>query len=208
MRLNSVKVLIQLFTVVILLSGCGATHYLYVSYAADPSRQSPLRTIPSLAMTIEVEEARPEGESDVVGVIHPLGFESGRYQTTTPPQAILLEGLRNEFANNGHKVVPVSGREADVRIVVRIRKFWIDEQIHLFSSAERSGTILAECAIINPIDGSIYGQRTVIGTFRSANLMPQAVVLNSALAEFIRSFSRDPEILEYLRLAQEEKKGK
>lgn len=212
MRFSLIKVLILLLPTVLVVFGCAHTRQLDVSYSSDPSRQSPLRTFSPLVMTVEVEDVRPKDELDVVGVIHPLGFEGGRYQTKNTARTILLESLKNELENNGHTVIPRAGREANVKIVVRIRKFWFDERNQLYSR-KRIGTIRADCAILNPIDESIYGQRPVIGTFRAGTgflkrFMTEEEVMNSALAEFIRSFSRDPEILEYLRLAQEEKKGK
>ena len=120
MRFVPVKIAIQILPVIVLLvSGC--THQLDVSYSADSSRQSPLRTISSMTVALEVEDVRPKDESDVVGVQTPLGFESVRYQTKNEVQPILINALRDELENNGHKVT-VAGREADVRIVAHLKK--------------------------------------------------------------------------------------
>ena len=74
-----------------------------------------------------------------------------------------------------------------------------------FVDIEMTGMIIAEVTVRSPQSDSTLAQKMVSGTFTESRqiVLDGAFeqVLNGALVEFVRTFSRDPTLLEGIRNA-------
>ncbi|MFP6870677.1 MAG: YajG family lipoprotein, partial [Nitrospinota bacterium] len=118
---------------------------------------------------------------------------------------IFRDALKNEFNNNGVKVGDSKGSSSDAINRVGLKEFWSDVRIK-FWEIVMIGTVDADIIIRDPKKNSEKISRSINGTFRESRQIAvdeaYESVLNGALAEFVRNFSRNPDILKALRLAK------
>jgi hypothetical protein len=152
--------------------------------------------IKPMRVALQIEDHRG---ADPIGRAKLFGFVTDEFKATQEVKVLVYDAVRSELENNGHRVLTVGESNADVIIEARVKKFWFRQKI---------ATIVADVSLIDPRDKSLWGGKLIIGTFYggtlSFGLAPP--LLNGALAELIRNFSRDPDLLDAFDLAQQEMK--
>ena len=200
----------------VILSGCAyTTAHVSLAYVPEAAKKSPLRTIKPMVFALQVEDQRDVRGGGWVGHKRSgFGAVTAEVKSNKEVTTILHDALRNELSSNGHRVVHTEEAEqapSDVLIHVGLNKYWSDVRIR-FWDIEMIGTINADITIRSPRSNSILFSRPINSTFRESRQIATdkayESVLNGALAEFIRSFSRDPSILKALRQAEREKESK
>lgn len=200
---------IALFSVVIL-SGCAlTTGHVDLAYLSDTAKKSPLVTLNAMEVALQIEDQREASDREWVGnKRNGFGMVTAKVRSNKEVTIIVRDALKNELENNGHRVADTQQAPSDVIIRVHLKKYWSDVRIH-FWSVEVIGTINANVTIRNLRDDSALSSKPINSSFRKGFQIvtnnSYESVLNGALAEFIRSFSRDPDILKALQLVQREK---
>ncbi len=173
------------------------------SYSSDPARKSPLQSVPSTQVALDVEDHRTESERDRVGNRrNGYGGVSASVQAGKPVTDIFRDALRSELQNNGHRVSNETADGGDRRIKVAIKRFWSENRMNFFDITV-SGTAHADITVTDSKTGKPLTTRPVSSTIEESRQIASESsyqdLLNRALSEFIRAFSRDPEILNALR---------
>lgn len=197
---------ILFFLSIFILSGCSSI--LDLSYVAKS--KSPLMMTKPMTIALQIEDNRNIEERDRVGNWENAFGKVSPCESTKKATLVLHDGLMNELENNGHKIVDAKKDNYDAFIKVFLNKYWADHRMH-FWDFEVLGTINADISIQNGRNDSILFSRVINVTFRESGQMNMKAayesVLNGALEEFIRRFSREPGILKALKKAHEESKG-
>ncbi|MFQ5542038.1 MAG: YajG family lipoprotein [Candidatus Binatia bacterium] len=197
---------------IVILSGCAyTTAHVDLSYLPEADKKSPLGMIKPMTFALQVEDQRPVGERDRVGDRRGgFGQVAASVKSDKEVTMVLHDALKNELENNGHRVVDTKEAPSDVIIHLGLKRYWSDARMH-FWDIEMIGRINADITIRNPRNDSVLFSKPINSTFRESRQLGTGKayesVLNGALAEFIRSFSRDPSILKALQLAQREEDG-
>lgn len=193
-----------------ILAGCAfATAHLDLAYLPESAKKSPLSTIKPTTVGLRVEDQRELDKRDRVGDKKDnLGLVTAKVKSNKEVTMIVHDALKNELENNGHKVVNIKELPLDLIISVRLRRYWSDARIRI-SDVEMIATIDTDITIHNPRNDSIVVSKPMSSTFRESWQIALdgafESVLNGALAEFIRNFSRDPDVLKAFELAIQEK---
>jgi uncharacterized lipoprotein YehR (DUF1307 family) len=131
-----------------------------------------------------------------------FGSVTAKVLSDKVPTTILYDALKAEFENNAHKIVQTEDRKADALITIGLKRYWSDFAVHFFD-IEMKGTLDADITILNGINQNRLVSKPLNGTFRESRQIALEgafeSALNGALFEFIRTFSRDPNILDALR---------
>lgn len=197
---------ILILSIVIVSGGCAfTTANVDISYM--PETKSPLMTIKPITIALQVEDQRNPEEQDRVGDRkNNLGMVTASVKSKKEVTVVLYDALKNELENNGHKIVNTKEDKYDAFIKVLLKKYWSDFKTHFFD-IEMIGTINADVSIQKPQNGSVIFSKVITSTFRESKQMATEgafkSVLNGVLVEFVRSFSRDPGILEALKNVHE-----
>lgn len=207
------KLVILALLLSIAVSGCALTDaHVKPGFTPEPGKRSPLSTIRSLAISIQVEDQRNPGEQDRVGdKKNNFGSVTAKVLSDKVPTTILYDALKAEFENNAHKIVQTEDRNVDALIKIELKRYWSDFAVHFFD-IEMKGTLETDIAILNGIDQNQLASKPLNSTFRESRQIALEgafeSALNGALSEYIRSFSRDPNVLDALRslALQKEKK--
>lgn len=157
-----------------------------------------------MKVALQIEDLRGADKGDTIGSAKQLfGLVGYEFKTGKEVKVLVYEAMKSELENNGHRVISAVESNPDVIIEARVKKLWIDAN-------QKIGVIIANVSIMHPRDKSIFGQRLIIGTFRGEQTMLHVPslqsTLNGALVEFVRNFSRDPDLLDAFGLAQQEAK--
>lgn len=204
MNTHGHKLVILALLLSIAVSGCALTDaHVKPGFTPEPGKRSPLSTISSLAISIQVEDQRNPGEQDRVGdKKNNFGSVTAKVLSDKVPTSILYDALKAEFENNAHQIVQTEDRKADALIKIGLKRYWSDFAVHFFD-IEMKGTLDADIAILNRIDQNQLVSKPLNGTFRESRQIALEgafeSALNGALFEFIRTFSRDPNVLDALR---------
>lgn len=188
----------------IAVSGCALTDaHVNPGFTPESGKRSPLSTISSLAISIQVEDQRNPGERDRVGdKKNNFGSVTAKVLSDKVPTTILYDALKAEFENNAHRIVQTEDRKADALIKIGLKRYWSDFAVHFFD-IEMKGTLDADIAILSGIDQNQLASKPLNGTFRESRQIALEGAfegaLNGALFEFIRTFSRDPNVLDALK---------
>ncbi|HSQ52412.1 MAG TPA: hypothetical protein VLL94_14250 [Nitrospiraceae bacterium] len=199
---HKLAVLALLFSIA--LAGCALTDaHVNPGFTPESGKRSPLSTITPLAISIQVEDQRSPSEQDRVGdKKNNFGSVTAKVLSDKVPTTILYDALKAEFENNSHKIVQTEDRKADALIKVGLKRYWSDFAVHFFD-IEMKGTLDADIAILNGIDQNQLASKPLNGTFRESRQIALEGAfegaLNGALFEFMRTFSRDPNVLDALR---------
>ena len=187
-----------------LLSGCVLmTADVTPQYQVDPTRKRPLGSVTPLNLAVTVEDQRPDGEQDRVGNRrNGYGGVSAPVKSTKDVRTVVQEALLAELAHNGHRMTSSTENQPQRIIEVGLKKYWTENQMNFFSITLR-GTIVTEIIIRDPQSKQELTRRAITGDAEeSRQLATEGAyqdVLNQALAEFIRNFSRDRTILSVLK---------
>lgn len=195
---------ILLFSVIVL-SGCAlTTAKLDLGYL--PTSESSLATIKPMNFALEIKDQRNPDERDRVGdKKNSYGMVTAKVLSNKDVTTVLYEALENELKNNGHKVIDTK-ETSDAVINLDLKRYWSECRIH-FWDVEMIGTVNSHITILNPRNESVLFSKPMNSTFRESRQIALdgafKRVLDNALAEFIRGFSRDPGLLKALQLAQQ-----
>ncbi len=192
----------------LVISGC-AVAVVDLSYTPKASSKSPLTTLAPMSVAIRIVG----GDWDHVGDRkNGFGLKIAPVKSNQKVSVIFHDAMKNEFENNGNKVVETEDAPADAVIDVNIERYWSDCIIHFFD-VEMVGTINANITVLDPDNDPTTPivSKPLTATFRESRQIVFSSayerVLNGALFEFMRSFSRDPEIIKALRLAKQNGKA-
>lgn len=191
-----------------MMCGCALTKAnLDLSYQPEQGAKSPLSTIPHMTVQLQVEDKRPVEERNRVGNKKNMyGMTMAAILPNREPTLVLYDALKAELTNNGHTVIDTPEPSTNVLLVVTLQRYWIDTLIH-FADVEVIGTLNTELLLRNPrIDSVLLTQPHNSTQRESRQIVTDSAfqsVLNRVLVEYIRSFSRDPNILEALKKASQ-----
>jgi hypothetical protein len=197
----------------IVLSGCALTDaHVNPSYAVEAGKKSPLSTIAPLTVAIKVDEQRPYYEQDRVGnKKNNLGSITAKVISDTPPPSILYDALKAEFEASNHKVLKMEDGQADSIVKIGLKRYWSDFAVHWFD-IEMMGTLETDLAIFKDTGQEPLLTKPFNSNFRESRQMVLdgafENVLRGALLEYVRSFARDPNVLDALKAAAAEKMKK
>lgn len=195
------------------LPGCALTDaHVNPVFTPESGKRSPLSTIAPLALSIQIEDQRNSGEQDRVGdKKNGFGTVTAKVLSDKVPTIIVYDALKAEFENNSHKIVQAEDRKVDALIKIGLKRYWSDFAIHFFD-IEMKGTLDTDVAILNGINQNQLASKPFSSTFRESRQIALEgafeSALNGALLEFVRSFSRDPNVLDALRTVALEKEKK
>lgn len=201
-RLHRSTILPLLF--LIALSGCAfSAAHVRPDYVPEVGKKSPLSTISPLVISILVEDQRNPSERDRVGdKKNGYGSVTAKVLSDKEPTTILYDALKAECENNAHRIVKSEDGKADALIKIGLKRYWSDFAIHFFD-IEMKGMLDTEIAISNGTDQNPLVSKPLNGTYHESRQIALdsafESALNGALLEFIRSFARDPSVLEALR---------
>jgi len=192
-----------------LLSGCAlTTANLNVAYKPDEGSKSPLSMIKPAVVQLVVEDKRLPQEQDRVGnKKNGFGAAMAPIKTNEQPSRILYDALKTEFTQNGHTVIDTAdGSKPDLVLSVDLQRYWCDATIH-FWDVEVIGTINSSLLLRTPLNDTVLLSQPQSSTVReSRQVVTESAwesVLNRALSEYVRSFSRDPNVLDAMKKAVE-----
>ena len=197
------RMLLPLVLLVVTLSGCAfTTANVALKYETSPERKSPLSTIPPRTVALKVDDQRPAGERNRVGdKKNGFGAVTASVQSTKDVSAVVRDALKAELENNGHTVTDGTTR-ADATLVAALKRCWSDISIK-FWEVVLVGTVAADVAVDGGAGGRGSSPLPVTATYEEGFQVVTdsrfETVLNRALAEFVRNFSRDPAVLEALK---------
>jgi hypothetical protein len=202
------------FLLAVIASGCAlTTAHVDLAYLPEPEKKSPLGTISRMRVALEVEDQRPADERTWVGnKRNGFGAVTAYVQSNKDVTAVIRDAVTKELINNGHTIVDAKDAPSDAGISVDLKRYWSDARMH-FWDIEMIGTLQADVNIRDPRKNLADLSKPIVSTFRESRQIAtdgaHESVLNGALAEFIRSFSRDPGIIKTLKdaSAQKEESG-
>jgi uncharacterized lipoprotein YajG len=186
----------------LLISGCAFTEgQVNLTYTPDAASKNPLMTVPAKAIVLRVEDGRPSHEKSSVGnKRNGFGMVTAVVKSEKEPTSIVYDALAKELSNSGHRIV-ASSSDAQIGIVVALKRFWTDVSIH-FWDLEFIGNLDANVTIQVAKDNSDLLSKPMSSAFRESRQLgtdsAYESALNGVLGEFVRSFSRDPAILQVL----------
>jgi len=162
-----------------------------------------------MTIGLQVEDQREVDKRDRVGdKKNNLGMVTAKVKSNKEVTVVLHDALKNELENNGHKVVNMNELPLDLIISVRLKRYWSDGRIHFFD-VEMIAAIDTDITIHSPRNDSIVALKPINGAFRESWQIALdgafQSALNGALAEFVRNFSRDPDVLKAFELAVQQK---
>jgi uncharacterized lipoprotein len=193
------------FLAVLLSSGCALTTY-EAEIGLDPETmvKSPLSTIEPLKVDLKVQDNRNPAERDKIGMKkNTYGMELAPVVARQDVTEIIREALNTEFANNGHQVLSAGDQDAQLIVEVDVNKFWSDMKIGIVD-VKVQGIISTQVTIIDADSRDVLASEPIDTTatrseqIGSGGAMERALV--DALGEYVSNFSRDPTIIEALRM--------
>ena len=189
------------------LAGCAfSTARVDLNYAPDAAKKSPLSTLKPTTVGLKVDDQREFSERGKVGnKKNGFGVVTAPVQSSKEVTSVIYDALKHELENNNHKVIAMpTDSVTDLIINAKLTRYWSDFVMHFFD-LEMTGTIIADVSIVSPQTNTVLSQKTVNGSFAESRQMAldgaYESALNGALAEFVRSFSRDPALLDAIRSA-------
>ncbi|ULA67977.1 MAG: hypothetical protein LZF62_310049 [Nitrospira sp.] len=204
MRIAGVSVAAVLLVYGSILGGCASTDaHVTPVYTVEPGKKSPLSTIPPLAVAVQVEDQRNQFELDRVGnKKNGYGQNMAKVIPDKAPADILREALKAELEANSHKVVAPGVTQADALVKVGLKRFWSEATIHFFD-IEMVSTLETDIGILNGTGQDKLSSKPLTSTFRDSRQFAGEGAfedsLKGALLEYVRTFSRDPAVLDALR---------
>jgi uncharacterized lipoprotein YajG len=185
-------------------AGCAfSTANVDIAYKPAAGSKSPLGTVKPLKVALQVEDQRPVAERESVGnKRNGFGTITASVKSKSDILTVFSEALKTELANNGHTVVAGKESPYDILLRVQLKRYWSDLIIH-FWDVELVGTINADFVVGKRDADKPLLSEPGQGSFRESRQMVTESafesVLNGALTEFIRNFSRDPIIIKTLQ---------
>ena len=206
MRIAGMSVAAVLLVYGSILGGCASMDaHVTPVYTVEPGKKSPLSTIQPLTVAIQVEDQRNQFELDRLGnKKNGYGQNMAKVIPDKAPADILRDALRAEFEANNHKVVAPEVTQADALLKVGLKRFWSEATIHFFD-IEMVSTLETDVGILNGTSQDKLSSKPLTSTFRDSRQYAGDGAfedsLKGALLEYVRTFSRDPAVLDALKSA-------
>lgn len=189
----------------VIFSGCAITPA-NVDLTYIPETNSPLTTIEPMKAALVVQDNRPIEDADEINRVgdkkNTYGMVMAGVWSNREVPSIVYEALKNELENDGHQVVDPEDVSYDVLISVLLNKYWCDMSVGLVTIS-LVGTVSAGVSIRDALDGTLTFSREITGTCEGSSMAATESgyeeVLNGALREFVRNFSRNPGVLKALK---------
>jgi uncharacterized lipoprotein YajG len=188
------------------LTGCAfTTARVDLTYKPDPAKKSPVSTVQGRAIAIQVHDERDPKERDRVGnKINNFGMATARVESKEDVALAVAKALRGELENGGHKVVAIQGGPSSVppelTVQVALKRYWSEAKIR-FWDVEMLATINSLVSLASA-SGQTIVSKPIHCTYRegAAIAVDSAFgkVLNGVLAEYVRTFAYDSEVLKAL----------
>ena len=203
MKLSEIKQRICWVILSMIVTGCTLIDgHVNLSYQPEAESKSPLSTISSLLLRVEVYDQRPTIEKYIVGYKKGgFGNVLASVKTNQDIPSVLRQALEAELRSNGHAILTKSAATADVTLAVQLKRYWTEPTVRFFD-VQVLGTLNANVEILDTKD-QLISSRLISGT--SVESWQLAVdeayesVLNGALREFVRNLARDSTIIKVLR---------
>lgn len=198
-----------LILLVIILSGC-SLGTLTIKTGIVPILQegSPLNAIKPIAILVSDFKDERLHKDHVGQLIHPvLGTEMYKLNVDKDIAKLVREAVQKEFERNGHKVLQSQDiRNADIEIGGSILEYWVESISH-FAHVEVKGTVKAKIIVKNYRTGENFILKDYSGfySFKAGSVSTfqnMADVLNEALLNLVKDFTRDPEFLMKLKVLE------
>ena len=196
MKTNAATFLAMLL-VGVTMTGC-ATRTFYVKCQYQSARKSPLSQLRPVKVSIEIDDQRPAEERQALAE-RDLGFGmKGVLKSKEAVPRIVADALAKELQASGHEVIQSPSDAADVRLKVRLTRFY-----GTFVLVEHTVLIISE--VILSREGRPDQSVLVMGTFRrqSSRTLGKGANpekdINAALTDYVRNFSFEPVVLEALK---------
>lgn len=174
------------------------------AFVADAGHKSPLERVAPVRIALLVEDQRPSEEREFVGHRrNGYGGVSAKVLNTKPIVSVFYDALASELQNNGHQVDSIASESTQRVVKISVKRFWTENRMNFFDTtlsavAFADTTIHAQTTDVPTLSRPVTG--TAEESRQIANEGAYQDALNKALAEFVRSFARDSEILRALRL--------
>ena len=204
MKITGLSLAVVLLVYGGILGGCASTDaHVTPVYTVEPGKKSPLSTISPLSVAIQVEDQRNQFELDRVGnKKNGYGQNMAKVIPDKAPSDILRDALKAEFEANNHKVVAPEVSQADALLKVGLKRFWSEATIHFFD-IEMVSTLETDIGILNGTGQDKLSSKPLTSTFRESRQYGGEGAfedsLKGALLEYVKTFSRDPAVLDALR---------
>ena len=188
----------------VMASGCALTNaYIDLAYLPEVEKKTPLALISPMKITLAVEDQRPADERSWVGnKRNGFGMVTAWVKSNKQVTTVVQDAVKGELVNNGHTVIDAAEGPSDIGIFVGLKRYWSDARMH-FWDIEMIGTLQADVSIRDHQNNAVNLARPLVGAFRESRQIATdgayENVLNGALGEFIRSFSRDPAVMKALK---------
>lgn len=187
----------------IVLCGCALTPaHVNLAYAPEAGKKSPLSAVSTLRFALQVDDQRDGSERDRVGdKKNNYGMVTAKVLSKTEPPTVIQNALGRELTHNGHEVVEKQA-SPDIVVQASLKKYWSDARVR-FWDVEMIATLSSDVSILDGRTNRVILSKPLNCTFRDSTPMAtdgcHEKVLNGALAEFVRTFARDPAILDAIR---------
>jgi uncharacterized lipoprotein YajG len=199
----NVRVVVLAVFVGAMLSGCAfSTAHVALDYQPSAERRSPLSTVPSRVIAVQLEDQRPPAERDrVADKKNGFGQVTAPVLSTKDVSAVIRDALTRELQNNGHTIASPAG-PSDVVIKTVLKRYWANVSVR-FTDIEMTGIITADITVTPTRNQAVAITRPVNTTLQEGALAgtdgAYESVLNKTLAEFVRNFSRETAVLDTLK---------
>jgi uncharacterized lipoprotein YajG len=184
----------------IVLSGCAFTAKVKLSYV--PAKKSALSELKPMRVSLRVDDQRPGKDPREVGCRSGSLGSKAKVVSTADPCEVVRKALAGELEHAGHRVTDTHADAADATVEVGLQRLFIEDIPHLFDLELVAG-VNADITIARPAGKTRLAKHVINGTSRKrgggAVSGTYEDVLNSAIAEFVRSFSLDPEVIAALQ---------
>ena len=175
------KAILSIFITIIIFA-C-ASQPINIDYIPEKDIKSALSTIKPMSLVIQVEE---QYEDKFEGIMASIHKEDLNKSITT----VFFEALKNEFENNGHKVLLAGEGTANARVEMAINKFF---------SYNRDFIIKGTITIKN-----LYKPSENLTKVIAAREMGNSEIRKEAIKEFVWNFSNNAQIIKFLQSCQPE----
>jgi hypothetical protein len=188
------------------ISGCAfTTANVDLAYRTEAGKKSPLGTLSPMKIALQVEDERPGAERESVGnKRNGFGSVTASVKSNKDVLSVIYDALKDELVGNGHSIVDSRDTPSDALIRIGLKRYWGDVSIH-FWDVEIIGTFNADVVVKDRRASKPLLAKPMQSAFRESRQIATEgayeSVLNGALTDFVRNFSRDPALVKALQSA-------
>lgn len=173
-----------------------------LSYSPAPGSKTPLSEVKPLTVSLNVQDEREASVRNRVGdKRNAYGMAMAKVKSKRDLPFVLREALKRELEANGHTVTETPA-QAIASINVALKVFMSDSKSRALD-VEMRGTVSADVEIKDRHTSAPPLKKMITATTREGaiGILDAAYekVLNRALAEFVRNFAFDSEVVKTLQ---------